>query len=671
MNKKLCLMLIAVVLLFPIKSYALENATISCNKTKLNKNEETTCQINTGNLGYEIASFQGKITLGDNLSLTSSSYDSSKWMFFGTNFSVTDIELATKNSYLLANNLHIATFKIKASGNASGTSKISLTNINISDKNYSSKTLSCNPINITFTSSVNTLNSLSIKEQQINFNKDTTTYSFTTNLDAITISATPTDSNAKVSGTGRINLNYGSNQIKVVVTAEDGSKKEYTLNVTRNDNRSSNNNLKNLSVSDGKISFVESKTTYSVEVDSKVESITINADLSDSKASFVQGYGPRKVNLNYGANKVLIKTKSENGQEKTYTININRKDDRSNNNFLKEIELSSGKIKLNKDKTEYKVSVPYETQSFDINAKAEDEKSKIEIVGEKELQLGENIFTIKVTAENEEVREYKIIVTREEKIEITSSNKLKNIEIEGHKIDFNPNEYYYVVKTNNKKLNIKVTLQDPNSTYKINGNKDLKDGSIISIVVTDKDGNNNVYKLMIVKKSSSPIIYILITLLLMLISIFVTIFIMKNKKRNNENQDKDSKGDSADNYNSSKPFVSNNPEVIKSSDANETVNNSESVIKSFDRLDNVSQNNIEQVNNVDKTVLNHTLNETSLYNNYSSIAESNKPKEEVSQFANSNESTLSKYETTKYCKNCNRIISSQSSICPWCRTNND
>ena len=105
--------------------------------------------------------------------------------------------------------MHIAEFKIKVSNNASGTSSISLTNINVSDKNYSSKSLSCNPLNISFTSSINTLNSLSVKEQQINFNKDTTTYSFTTNSDSITISATPTDSSATISGTGKINLNYG------------------------------------------------------------------------------------------------------------------------------------------------------------------------------------------------------------------------------------------------------------------------------------------------------------------------------------------------------------------------------------------------------------------------------------------------------------------------------
>ena len=384
--------------------------------------------------------------------------------------------------------------------------------------------------------------------------------------------------------------------------------------------RSSNNNLKKLSLSDGKISFAKNKTSYTVDVDSKVKAITINAELADLKASFVQSYGPRKVDLNYGANKVLIKVKSENGQEKTYTITVNRKDDRSNNNFLKEIELSAGKIKFNKDKTEYKVSVPYENQSFDIKAKADDEKSKIEIVGEKELQLGENIFTIKVTAENEEVREYKIIVTRIEKTEITYSNKLKNIKIEGHKIDFNSNEYYYIVKTNNSKLNIKVTLQDKNSTYKINGNDNLKDRSVISIIVTDKDGNSNSYKLMIVKKSSSPIIYILITLLLMLLSICVTIFVMKKKKKDNNNQDQDSHNDSTDDYGSNRPSVSNDSEAFNRNDTNEVDSKISPIIMHANDLNTITKNNVEQINN--KTLdneekLNYYSNSNTLHNNYS------------------------------------------------------
>lgn len=616
MNKRLYLILIAVVLLFPINGYALDNAIITCNKTRLNKNEETTCQITTGNVGYEIASFQGKIVLGDNLSLTSSSYDSDKWMYFGSNFSVTDIELATRNSYLLANNLHIATFKIKASNNAIGTSKISLININISDKNYSSATLNCNPLNISFTSSVNTLNNLNIKEKQINFNKDVTTYSFTTNSSFITISATPTDTNAKVSGTGKINLKYGSNEIKIVVTAEDGTKREYTLNVTRTDNRSSNNNLKKLSLSDGKISFSENKTNYIVDVDSKIDEITINAELADSTAKFVQGYGPRKVKLKYGTNKVLLKIKSENEKEKTYTININREDGRSNNNFLKKVALSKGKIKFDKNKVEYKVSVPYETKNFNINATPEDEKSKIEVVGEKELSLGENIFIIKVTAENDEVREYKIIVTREEKIEITSSNKLRNIEIEDHKIDFNPNENYYIVKTNNSKLNIRVILQDKNSTYKIKGNNDLEDGSVISIVVTDKNGNNNIYKLMIVEKSNL-IIYILITLLLMLLSACTTILIMRKKKNNIKDQDSQNYSD-----------ANNKPNL----DGFE--NNSESIVAPINDLNNSSESDIEQINVQaldDGIEIIHYSNSNTSVNSSSKFGADNSQKEEKVQ----------------------------------------
>ena len=55
------------------------------------------------------------------------------------------------------------------------------------------------------------------------------------------------------------------------------------------------------------------------------------------------------------------------------------------------------------------------------------------------------------------------------------------------------------MKTKNSKLDIIVTLASEESTYVINGNDNLEDGSIISIVVTDKDDNHNIYKIYIEK----------------------------------------------------------------------------------------------------------------------------------------------------------------------------
>lgn len=67
-----------------------------------------------------------------------------------------------------------------------------------------------------------------------NFNKDTTNYSLTVPNDVrnINVKATKNDSHASVSGAGNIKLQEGNNKVNIVVTAQNGNKRTYTINVT-------------------------------------------------------------------------------------------------------------------------------------------------------------------------------------------------------------------------------------------------------------------------------------------------------------------------------------------------------------------------------------------------------------------------------------------------------
>lgn len=82
-------------------------------------------------------------------------------------------------------------------------------------------------------SSDNTLSSLSIDGVNLEpaFNKNTTSYNV--NLEAgvtkINVKATPNDKSAKVTGIGETEVSEGNNNIEVVVTAENGSTKTYTI----------------------------------------------------------------------------------------------------------------------------------------------------------------------------------------------------------------------------------------------------------------------------------------------------------------------------------------------------------------------------------------------------------------------------------------------------------
>lgn len=80
------------------------------------------------------------------------------------------------------------------------------------------------------------LNNLGINPNDFKgFKPGTTKYNVTVenNVESVEVYAKAQDSKAKVSGTGTKKLKEGDNALSVIVTAEDGTKKTYTINVTR------------------------------------------------------------------------------------------------------------------------------------------------------------------------------------------------------------------------------------------------------------------------------------------------------------------------------------------------------------------------------------------------------------------------------------------------------
>ena len=377
----------------------------------------------------------------------------------------------------------------------------------------------------------NYLSSLAVSNTNITFNRNTLVYNLSTTSDNVQISATKDDNKASVTGTGRFNLNYGTNTYRVNVTAENGSTRTYTININREDTRSSNNNLKSLTLSKGNLNFNKSTTTYNVDVDKDTTSVKIEATLEDVKASFENGFGPRTINLNPGNNTIYIKVRNEIGNVKTYTININREDGKSSDSTLKEIKLSEGKIDFKTDVLEYKINVEYDVNTFKIDALPTDGKSKVNITGDEKLKVGENTFTITVEAENGKITTYIVKVTRkEEGYKLSTNNYIKSLTIKNHSIDFDKKTYKYTIKTKEKKLDISVTLDDRKSEYKISGNKNLKNGSKVLIKVIAEDGSNRTYTLNI-KKSNNALIITLIIVITIITGGAITFILLKRKKK--------------------------------------------------------------------------------------------------------------------------------------------
>jgi hypothetical protein len=88
---------------------------------------------------------------------------------------------------------------------------------------------------------------------------------------------------------------------------------------------SKNNNLSKLTISKGTLSpqFNKNTTSYTVEVENEVTSVEVSGSKEDSR-SYVDGF--KKYKLEEGTNKINIKVTAQNGDTKTYTINITRKE---------------------------------------------------------------------------------------------------------------------------------------------------------------------------------------------------------------------------------------------------------------------------------------------------------------------------------------------------------
>ena len=358
----------------------------------------------------------------------------------------------------------------------------------------------------------NFLKSLSVEGATLSpaFNKNTTTYSIPqVDVASITINASAEDSKAVISGAGKRNLDYGDNSLKIDVKAENQSVKTYVIKVNRKDTRETVNTLTALSVEGCTISpsFSESKTEYSCTVAPNVSSVKINATKKSAKSSFVKNYGPRTVNLNYGENKVLIQVQAENTgskYRKSYTIKITRTDDRDTDSSLSSLSVDQGGFTFDKNTKEYTVNVNYPIDKINVTATASSAKATVEGAGEHELQVGQNVIGVTVTAENGAKTTYAIKVNRlpEDATPVEEIDFIQTISIDGMDLGFAKNKYRYEVEiaANEDKLDINPVYYD-GITGEILGNENLVDGSIVKIIARTKYGASMEYVIVIKKKT--------------------------------------------------------------------------------------------------------------------------------------------------------------------------
>ena len=303
-------------------------------------------------------------------------------------------------------------------------------------------------------------------------------------------------------GTATISVVYdvGTTESETLINRTD------TISVTVKQT-SKNNNLSSITI-DGKAldGFSPSKTTYDYETEN--DSINIAVTREDTSATIESKIGIIK--LDYGKNKIEIKVKAERGDVKTYTLNVNRIDNRDTNNYLNSLSIDKGSFTFSRSKVDYTVEVEADVEKITISAVPESNKAKVTgIEGEKTLKYGDNKFEIKVTAENETVKLYTLTVKRKD--DRDSNNYLKSLTVDNGTLVFDKETLTYTFDVNYDVEKVKITAIAESDLAKVTGDgeKTLKKGSNkFEIKVTAENETVKTYTVTINKLEKDETVYI-------------------------------------------------------------------------------------------------------------------------------------------------------------------
>ena len=244
--KSICIILTTVFMLINIKTvYAASSISFSSSSPKVGESLRVTVSVPNVNTVDLKATVSGCGTNGT-IQIVDGSMTGNPKTFSGSvtvtptstgtiTVAISDSSNAVLNgSYVSVGGSRKITVSNKQSSSNSSSSSSNNSSSTSNNSTSSSNTTTTQEPEVKKSSEKN-LSSLSVSEGTLSpkFSSGTTTYKvdLTSETESLTISAKAKDSKAKVSGTGKKELKIGENNFTVTVTAEDGSKKTYTISV--------------------------------------------------------------------------------------------------------------------------------------------------------------------------------------------------------------------------------------------------------------------------------------------------------------------------------------------------------------------------------------------------------------------------------------------------------
>ena len=186
------------------------------------------------------------------------------------------------------------------------------TTTNTNTNNNTTTNTNNNTTTTTTKSSNANISKLTLSVEGLSFKSSQTTYNIKVgeDVDNITVGVTLSHKKATYTVTGNKNLKAGNNVIKIVVTAEDGTKKTYKINVEKEGNvEESSADLANLIIEDMTFEtpFNTTETEYVGSKMKDAESLTVIPYTVSEKATYeIIG----NENLKEGQNTIVVKVTS-------------------------------------------------------------------------------------------------------------------------------------------------------------------------------------------------------------------------------------------------------------------------------------------------------------------------------------------------------------------------
>ncbi|MEO7211984.1 cadherin-like beta sandwich domain-containing protein [Mucilaginibacter sp.] len=329
-----------------------------------------------------------------------------------------------------------------------------------------------------------------------------------------------------------IPLTVGDNTITIIVKAQDGTIKTYTIITTRE--ASANADLTNLAPDAGTLLqvFAPATQAYTVSVVNTVTSIKFTPTVSDATASVkingvtvASGTASANIPLALGPNTVTAIVTAQNNTTKQYIVTVTR--ERSSNADLSNLVSNAGALDraFSPGTPGYSVNVSNTTLTATVTPTASDANATIKVAGQPlasgaesatiPLALGDNPVAVAVTAQNGDGKIYTVTIHRA----FSNNANLGDLQLSPGTLSSpfasGTTHYDAMVPFATNQIKITPSLSDGTATVTVNGaavNSGTSSGFVdlavgqntINVVVTAADGTPKTYTVVVTREEEPP-----------------------------------------------------------------------------------------------------------------------------------------------------------------------